>query len=183
MSYRELADHVGRSEKSVSDRLHGLGVQKWKSRPFSEEEDEAIRAGFGGNSAELARKLGRPASVVRTRAVRLGLGKWKRGLGDFRGYKITEIRRGDGSLSRRVPEHRTVLEEHLGRLLTDDEVVHHINGRKRDNGIENLFLCANVSAHSRAHHSIVGLLADLLERGIIRFDRNKGVYELCAIRK
>jgi hypothetical protein len=41
----------------------------------------------------------------------------------------------------RLAEHRIVLEEALGRRIAHCEEVHHINGVRDDNRLENLLLC------------------------------------------
>lgn len=50
----------------------------------------------------------------------------------------TPGRQGDG----RMPEHRYVMQVHLGRPIRDEEDVHHINGQKDDNRLVNLELWA-----------------------------------------
>ena len=42
--------------------------------------------------------------------------------------------------SRWIPEHRAVMQDHIGRELTPGESVHHINGVRDDNRIDNLEL-------------------------------------------
>ena len=49
-----------------------------------------------------------------------------------------------------VREHRLVMEQHLGRYLDPQEVVHHINGVRDDNRLENLELFPNNAAHISA---------------------------------
>lgn len=61
-------------------------------------------------------------------------------------------------------QHRIVVEDHLGRKLIDDEVVHHINECKTDNRIENLQIVSR-REHARIHNQLEQwmIAADLTE--------------------
>jgi len=53
---------------------------------------------------------------------------------------------------RYIREHRLIIEESIGRFLEKDEVVHHINGIRSDNRIENLVLIKNQGEHISSHN-------------------------------
>lgn len=64
------------------------------------------------------------------------------------GYKRVWFSDGSSEL-----EHRYLMEKLLGRKLTKDEVVHHIDGDRSNNSIDNLMLMTR-GEHSRLHRNL-----------------------------
>lgn len=70
---------------------------------------------------------------------------WKGGFINKAGYRI--LKRD----ARVIPEHRYIMEKHLNRKLEKTESVHHINGNKSDNNIDNLIILTKCE-HGKLHY-------------------------------
>ena len=100
-------------------------LRSWNSRKMSEYN-------------RLSNPMNQPGGVLESRIRR---GDEQRGKGEGRTY--TKL------LGRH--EHRQIVETLLGRPLKPGEVVHHLDGDKRNNDPDNLVVLPSQAAHCKAH--------------------------------
>jgi len=87
---------------------------------------------------------------------KMSLAKYRGGKSYVKGYiYVSNNKHPYRNSLGKIAEHRLVMENYLGRYLTKEEVVHHINGIKDDNRIENLMLIKNLSEHMVLHNKLI----------------------------
>jgi hypothetical protein len=159
----KIAERYGVANSAISMIAVRYGVQQRLPgrRHLSKQEridiSELYRAGH--LSENIASKFNINIESVRIISKKLGVparpvGTTKRATSrlDENGYCWVPISRNDPFFPMayshgQVSEHRLVMARSLGRLLKQDETVHHINGIRDDNRIENLQL--RHTAHGR----------------------------------
>jgi hypothetical protein len=115
--------------------------------------------------------------------------KIKSGSNHYLWKPITQKKRTNGSTSLkiwmpnhpyakkgRVHEHRVVMENKIGRILLESEIVHHIDCDAHNNDPSNLALCDSGSSHMLAHGSLNKCVKELLARNMIGFDNDSLEY-------
>ena len=82
---------------------------------------------------------------------------WKGGKITYQGYVMIRRDRMTKKGNKYQFEHRLIMEQYLGRYLKPEEIVHHINGIRNDNRVENLVLTTK-SKHQ--HYTLVKQLQE-----------------------
>lgn len=69
------------------------------------------------------------------------------------GYILVKIKNTSYQWNDWVPEHRYILEQHLGRPLMRNELIHHIDQNRQNNSLDNLQI-VNASEHAGECHQL-----------------------------
>lgn len=144
LSMKEISKELGAAVGSVYNYIKKYGI---KSRPIITEKSkkkisEANRGRVSPRkgthlSAETKKKMSESKRGKFRKPSKYGGHTKKRSDGYISVYKPSHpLATKDGY----VLEHILVMEEKIGRIITRDEVVHHINHVRDDNRIENLQL-------------------------------------------
>ncbi len=161
-------NHIGMTGKFHSEKTKkemSIARKGRKRKPFSEEWKRNIGLAKKGqkHSEETKKKMsiankGRQWSkehlenfiVSRTGPKHPN---WKGGKYKSHGYVyVTKKKHPFSDKKGKIFEHRIVMEKSLGRFLSPEEVVHHINCIKDDNKTENLKLFPNNKIHMQYHY-------------------------------
>ena len=78
---------------------------------------------------------------------------------------------------RTIREHVFVMETYLQRRIEKGEIIHHIDGNKGNNNIDNLFL-TTAAEHNKLHAESESIIFDLVKQGKITFNKQIARYEL-----
>ncbi len=139
----ELLDSAIRARENRGDKIQFCS---YKCSGLAHRTRKVIKCKNCGNEFETTRNKFCSRKCVNEYRKKTGIAK-RDGYWFENGYKV--LYQEDGSS---IKEHIKVMQDFIGRKLKTNEVVHHINGNKLDNRIENLQLMKR-GEHSRLHRN------------------------------
>lgn len=159
LSCLKVAEHFGVCKKTALAWMKGYGIQRVTRKLTKTLRGPVLRFLREGNrtAEEVAEALCVSVNTVNRICRELG---HPAGFDTFHpghivthnGYKmIRMLNHPYKDAKGYVREHVLIMEDYLGRYVLPDEVVHHIDGDKLNNNIENLELCT-LAAHTSWHH-------------------------------
>ena len=115
--------------------------------------EELNAQGFSPN--KMSQKLGVSVRAVTSHLKKIGSEVYYKPVG----YYITSAGYVQGTIkgkNKGIRYHREVVEKHIGRKLTQKEVVHHIDENRLNNNISNLMLFKTTGEHGKYHKALRG---------------------------
>jgi hypothetical protein len=119
-------------------------------RKWTDEELKFLKEEYPVcGSKPISKKLGRDYRAVQKQAQKMGIKRYdeRKLYVSTQGYLIHEPVRG-----KKLLVHRLIMEQILGRPLSSDEIIHHIDGNKLNNHPSNLQIMTR-SEHINHHRS------------------------------
>lgn len=164
LNNKEIAKRLNRTEVSIKNRARKLGVKK-TSHLWEEHEKDVLRKHYHSKGIEGVKHLlpKRNVHSIYKMAENLGLECDMVSSRIYTGRRSDKLPRGfyynrdgyvmylvEGDRDNVVYYHRYLMEKKLGRKLGSDEIVHHKDGNKSNNSLDNLEL-TNRSKHIEIH--------------------------------
>jgi len=174
-TWKAVADHLGMERTGIARIRKNLGMKMldfpdhdrraWRGSrldPIREKIVEMARSGL--NCSQIAEEIGETdPEIVRDYLSKLGVARqrvgppegernssWNGGKTiDKDGYLLVQAPKGHPGANSNgyIRYHRLLMEQTLGRYLLPEEVVHHIDGNKKNNDPDNLELFAHNGLH------------------------------------
>ena len=147
-SMKEIADYLGIATGTVYNYMHKYNIKPREWGSTSEYAKAKIsKANKGKIPANKGKHLSQNTKEKISAILSVGIGKKNIKNGYVRIYFPDHPKSDKYGY---ILEHDLIMECNIGRWLKPDEIVHHKNGMRNDNRIENLQLMTR-SEHSKFH--------------------------------
>ena len=125
--------HATPHSKESREKMRKSALKAWKSKELRQKQTESHKNAWKNEET-------RKRMMVRKYGKGVNASNWKNGKVNHNGYIRIYCPNHPNQINSYVFEHRLIMEIKIKRYLEKNEVVHHLNGIKNDNIIENLVL-------------------------------------------